>query len=157
MVPLATTVPKSTYRPTRAVHCATRYTSISNFAPADVRDSPALFQIITVDLEDFAAAGESANIANLARDLVPEDPEAKLEDATIVGGSRLVLTYQRNVRLLYCISILIMMLIVRSERSKTSYTSTRSPQANVLPVLPKTTSALSASAAVASNRGSSLA
>ncbi|KZV73550.1 prolyl oligopeptidase [Peniophora sp. CONT] len=61
-------------------------------------DGALRYKIISVDLDKFSAAGEGAKISSLAHDLVPEDPEAKLDDATIVGGSRLVLTYQRNVK-----------------------------------------------------------
>jgi hypothetical protein len=54
---------------------------------------------VSVDVDAFVAASRNGtvHIKEIARDLIPEDPEAKLEDAHIIGGDKLVLSYQRNV------------------------------------------------------------
>lgn len=60
-----------------------------------------------MDLDEFTARGADTHIKDVADDLVPEDPEAKLEDARIIAGNRLVLQYQRNVCAIYCYLYLI--------------------------------------------------
>ena len=50
-------------------------------------------KVVTIDI---------ANKDSLVfRDLIPEDKEAKLNDATIVQD-KIVVVYSRNVRLIYC-------------------------------------------------------
>ncbi|KAI0034395.1 prolyl oligopeptidase [Vararia minispora EC-137] len=58
------------------------------------------YRIITIDIADYIVASQNdpAHISKIAQDLVPEDPEAKLEDARIIGHNKLALHYQRDVK-----------------------------------------------------------
>ncbi|KAI0260483.1 prolyl oligopeptidase [Gloeopeniophorella convolvens] len=58
------------------------------------------YKVITVDVEAFIKASKagSAHIKDFSKDLIPEDKDAHLEDASILGQDRLVLVYKRNVK-----------------------------------------------------------
>ena len=56
--------------------------------------------MITVDVEAFRRASESGpvHIKSFTNALIPEDKDALLEDASILGHDRLVTIYKRNVK-----------------------------------------------------------
>lgn len=58
------------------------------------------YKIITIDLDDYIQASKNGpvHIKTIAKDLIPEDKDAHLEDASIVGKDRLVTVYKRNVK-----------------------------------------------------------
>jgi prolyl oligopeptidase len=58
------------------------------------------YKVISVDVEAFRIASESGpvHIKDFCKDLIPEDKNAHLEDASILGHDRLVTIYKRNVK-----------------------------------------------------------
>ncbi|KAH9978264.1 prolyl oligopeptidase [Lactifluus volemus] len=58
------------------------------------------YKVITVDVEAFRIASESGpvHIKDFCQDLIPEDKDAHLESASILGHDRLVAIYKRNVK-----------------------------------------------------------
>lgn len=58
------------------------------------------YKVITIDVEAFRRASESGpvHIKDFTSVLVPEDKDAHLEDASILGHDRLVTVYKRNVK-----------------------------------------------------------
>jgi len=58
------------------------------------------YKVITVDVEAFrlASASGPAHIKDFTNVLIPEDKDAHLEDASILGQDRLVTIYKRNVK-----------------------------------------------------------
>ncbi|THH13332.1 hypothetical protein EW146_g6877 [Bondarzewia mesenterica] len=58
------------------------------------------YKVITVDLDDFVKASkkEPVHIKTIAKELIPEDKNAHLEDVTIIGKDRLVTVYMRDVK-----------------------------------------------------------
>ncbi|KAI0318097.1 prolyl oligopeptidase [Amylostereum chailletii] len=58
------------------------------------------YKVISVDLDEYVNASQKGkvHIKDLAKDLIPEDEEALLEDVALIGKDRLVVTYQHNVK-----------------------------------------------------------
>lgn len=73
------------------------------------------YKIITIDLDDYIQASKNGpvHIKTIAKDLIPEDKDAHLEDASIVGKDRLVTVYKRNV----CIAGLDSLIAARTSSS----------------------------------------